>query len=81
MNHTFEDAGYVTNMATGVRVDLQHCTTCLLATATDIPYNVECPGEPTPMRQAIYDATEGLRGDIAAVFGIGAVEGSDRKDE
>jgi hypothetical protein len=77
--HTFEDAGYVTNMETGVRVDLQHCTTCLLATATDTPYDVECPGEPSPVNQKIYDLTEGLRRDIAVALGLS--EGSDRKDE
>jgi len=73
--HTFKDAGYVTNIKTGVRVDLHYCTTCLLATATDIPHDVECPGEPTPVNQKIYDLTEGLRPDIAAALGIAEAEG------
>lgn len=68
--HQFEDAGYVTNMATGKRVYLYNCTACLLTTASDIPYDTECDGIPTPARQAIYDATEGLRPEIAAALGL-----------
>lgn len=70
MNHRFEDAGYVTNVATGARVYLRNCTACLLTAASDIPYDTECDGAPNPARQKIYDITEGLRDDIAAALGL-----------
>lgn len=70
VKHQFEDAGYVTNMNNGKRVYLQNCTACLLTTASDIPYDPECDGVPNPVRQKIYDMTEGLRPEIAAALGF-----------